>query len=205
MLKRFFDIAFAATGLVLSAPLWMVLAVLVKWQDGGPIFIAQERVGRGGRIFRAYKFRSMVRDAEATTGPVQAISDDPRVTPLGRWLRATAMDELPQLFNILRGDMSVVGPRALRPDERLVIGDQSVRLQDVAGFERRHQVRPGLTGLAQVHAPRDVMLTTKFRYDLLYVKRRSFCLDLRLIVMSFAVSALGRWERSERLPRRLPL
>src|SRR5262249_9989105 len=115
MLKRAFDASLAFVGLILSAPLWGLFAALVKMEDGGPVFFRQDRVGLGGRTFDALKFRSMRPDAEALTGAIQASEGDPRVTRIGRFMRATAMDELPQLWNILRGDMSFVGPRALRP------------------------------------------------------------------------------------------
>ena len=123
MIKRGFDVVLAATGLVVSAPLWLLLAIAIKLEDGGPVFFRQERVGRGGRVFDALKFRSMVPDAEARTGPVQATAGDPRVTRVGRLMRSTAMDELPQLWNIVAGDMSFVGPRPLRPGEVEVRGD----------------------------------------------------------------------------------
>jgi lipopolysaccharide/colanic/teichoic acid biosynthesis glycosyltransferase len=109
-------------------------------------------------------------------------------------MRATAMDELPQLWNILRGDMSFVGPRALRPGEIEVDSGQLVALEDVPGFEQRITVRPGLTGIAQIYAPRDVTRRHKFRYDRLYVARRSWLLDVRLILLSFWISLLGTWE-----------
>ena len=115
--KRALDVALSGVGLLLSAPLWLLFAVAIKLQEGGPVFYAQDRIGERGRIFTALKFRSMVPDAEAGVGAIQATKDDPRVTPVGRVLRAAAMDELPQLWNIFRGDMSFVGPRALRPGE----------------------------------------------------------------------------------------
>jgi lipopolysaccharide/colanic/teichoic acid biosynthesis glycosyltransferase len=133
-------------------------------------------------------------DAEALTGAVQATEADPRVTRVGRLMRATAMDELPQLWNILRGDMSFVGPRALRPGEIEAESGRLVRLEDVPGFQHRIKVRPGLTGLAQIYAPRDVARRQKFRYDRLYVGKRSWLLDVRLILLSFWISVLGRWE-----------
>src|SRR3954449_13630496 len=108
-MKRLFDGTLAGIGLIVSAPLWAAIAVAVKLEDGGPVFFRQSRVGRGGRVFDALKFRSMVPDAEARTGPVQATADDPRVTRIGRFMRSTAMDELPQLWNIVAGDMSFVG------------------------------------------------------------------------------------------------
>ena len=198
MTKRLFDLVLSGVGLVASAPLWGVIAAAIKLDDGGPVFFVQSRVGKGGRLFRAYKFRSMVPDA-ARALPRQASTDDPRVTRIGGWLRATAMDELPQLFNILRGDMSFVGPRPLMPNEIEVRGDgRAVSLVDVPGYAARHAVRPGLTGLTQVFAPRDIARTSKFRLDLLYVKRASLCLDLRLVALSFWISFRGRWEHRGR-------
>ncbi len=195
MAKRLLDILLSSFGLIASAPLWAVLAAAIKAEDGGPVFYAQDRVGLGGRTFRALKFRSMRPDAEARTGAVQAASGDPRVTRVGRLMRATAMDELPQLWNILRGDMSFVGPRALRPGEIEADGDgRLVRLEDVPGFEHRILVRPGLTGIAQVYARRDIPRHQKFRYDRLYVRRRSWLLDVRLILLSFWISVHGTWE-----------
>jgi lipopolysaccharide/colanic/teichoic acid biosynthesis glycosyltransferase len=138
----------------------------------------------------------MVHDADARFGPRQAAAGDPRVTRVGRLLRATALDELPQLWSILRGDMSFVGPRALMPEEITADGaGRPTRLADVPGYAARHAVTPGLTGLAQVYADRDIPPRKKFRYDLLYIRRRSFGLDLRLIFLSFWVSFRGRWER----------
>jgi lipopolysaccharide/colanic/teichoic acid biosynthesis glycosyltransferase len=195
MLKRAFDAALAAVGLMLSAPLWAAFAAAIKLEDGGPVFYRQDRVGLGARTFDALKFRSMRPDAEAATGAVQASENDPRVTRVGRVMRATAMDELPQLWNILRGDMSFVGPRALRPGEIEAGADgRLTKLEDVPGFEHRIKVRPGLTGLAQVYARRDVPRRQKFRYDRLYVNRRSWKLDLQLILLSFWISVLGTRE-----------
>lgn len=193
--KRAFDAILAGVGLVVSLPAWIVAAIAIKAGDGGPVFYAQARVGRGGRVFRVFKFRSMIPDAEANVGALQAARDDPRVTRVGRWLRATAMDELPQLWSIFRGDMSFVGPRALRPGEIEVAGDgRLVALEEVPGFAERCRVRPGLTGLAQIFAPRDIPRRQKFRYDRLYIRRRSFWLDLRLILLSFWITFRGSWE-----------
>jgi lipopolysaccharide/colanic/teichoic acid biosynthesis glycosyltransferase len=194
-LKRSFDIVLSGTGLLVSSPLWLIISVLIKLDDGGPLFFSQERVGERGRHFQAFKFRSMVADAERTSGPLQSGENDPRVTRLGRVLRATAMDELPQLFNIFRGDMSFVGPRALRPGEIEVNGRGTVeRLEDVPGFAARCAVRPGLTGVAQIYAPRDVIRRQKFRYDRLYIRHQSFWLDVRLITLSFWITFRGAWE-----------
>ena len=192
-MKRLFDIALAGLGMVVSAPLWAVCAAAIKLEDGGPVFFTQERVGLGGRTFRAYKFRSMVVHADDV--PRQAQEGDSRITRVGRWLRATAMDELPQLWNIFRGDMSFVGPRPLLPGEIEVDGTGTpVRLDQIPGYVRRHSVRPGLTGLTQVIAPRDVKRPKKFRLDLLYIRRASFLLDLRLVALSFWITFRGRWE-----------
>lgn len=193
-MKRLFDIVVAGLGLIGSAPLWGLFAAAIKLEDGGSVFFTQARVGRGGRRFLALKFRSMRPDAEAVVGAVQATQHDPRVTRVGRVLRATAMDELPQLWNIFRGDMSFVGPRALRPGEIERVGQQLVPLEAVPGYETRITVRPGLTGIAQVYAARDVSRRHKFRYDRVYIERRSMWLDLRLILVSFWISFLGTWE-----------
>ena len=194
MLKRAFDIALSGTGLVMSAPVWVVIAAAIKMEDGGPVFFAQDRVGLGGATFRAFKFRSMVPRA-ATLAPHQAGECDPRITRIGRVLRATAMDELPQLFNIFRGDMSFVGPRPLMPGEIEVRGNGDlVRLDSIAGYTERHSVRPGLTGLSQVYAPRDTPRVRKFRLDSIYVRNASFCLDVFLVAVSFWITFRGRWE-----------
>src|SRR3990172_4987947 len=194
MIKRTFDATLAGAGLVLSAPFWALFAAAIKLEDGGPVFYAQDRVGQGGRVFKALKFRSMRPDAERETGPLQARRRDPRVTRIGGLMRATAMDELPQLWNILRGDMSFVGPRALRPGEIEIEGGVAVPLEAVPGFDRRIRVRPGLTGVAQVYAARNIPRRHKFRYDVLYIRRRTMWLDLRLILLSFWISFLGTWE-----------
>lgn len=194
-LKRAFDISLSALGLLTSLPLWILVALAIKMDDGGPIFYSQDRVGKGGVRFRSWKFRSMVPDSDRRYGPLQAASNDLRVTRIGRILRATAMDELPQLWNIFRGDMSFVGPRALLPGEIEVGGSgEPVPLEKIPGYKERHKIRPGLTGLAQVFAPRDVPRPQKFRYDLFYIKKQSFLLDLKLIGLSIWISLRGKWE-----------
>ena len=195
MMKRLFDALVSAMGLLVSSPLWIVIPAAIKLEDGGPVFFPQARVGRGGRVFKALKFRSMRPGADRLSGLVQASEADPRVTRVGRWLRATAMDELPQLWNIFVGDMSFVGPRPLRPGEMEVRGDgRLVRLDEIPGYAERHRVRPGLTGLTQVYAPRDIRRVDKFRLDRLYLKRASFLLDLKLILLSFWITGRGQWE-----------
>ncbi len=185
-LKRAFDIILASTGIFVSLPVWVVSAVVIKLQDGGSVFFRQPRIGLHGKVFYAYKFRTM---------------QNGNVTPFGRLLRATAMDELPQLWNIIRGDMSFVGPRALAEYEADFLDGKVVNIRNMPGFEKRCSVPPGLTGIAQVYAPKDAPLRHKIRYDLLYVKKGSFWLDLKLIVLSFLISFFGGWERKERLPR----
>jgi lipopolysaccharide/colanic/teichoic acid biosynthesis glycosyltransferase len=196
--KRAFDATLAFVGLVVSLPLWALFAAAIKLEDGGPVFFVQDRVGLDGRTFRAFKFRSMHHDAERATGPLQARRGDSRVTRVGRIMRATAMDELPQLWNIFRGDMSFVGPRALRPGEIEMEGGSPVPLEAVPGYVDRILVRPGLTGVAQVYAARDISRRSKFRYDRLYIRRRSFALDIRLILLSFWISFRGTWESRDR-------
>jgi lipopolysaccharide/colanic/teichoic acid biosynthesis glycosyltransferase len=194
-MKRAFDMALSGAGLLGSSPLWLLFGLAIKLEDGGPIFYSQERVGLRGRVFNALKFRSMRPDAEAGVGAVQATENDLRVTRVGRLMRATAMDELPQLWNIFRGDMSFVGPRALRPGEAEADGGgEIVAIDQVAGYAERAEVRPGLTGIAQIYAARDITRRHKFRYDRLYVRRRSMSLDLRLILLSFWISFRGTWE-----------
>lgn len=197
--KRAVDVALSGVGLAISAPLWALIAAAIKLDSRGPVFYTQPRVGERGRVFDVLKFRSMVHEAEREIGPVQATEHDPRVTRVGSLLRRSAMDELPQLWNIFRGDMSFVGPRALRPEE-IDVDSRGLRipLSAVPGFAERSEVMPGLTGLAQIYAPRDVPRRQKFRFDLLYVRRRSLSLDTRLILLSFWITFRGAWEARER-------
>jgi lipopolysaccharide/colanic/teichoic acid biosynthesis glycosyltransferase len=199
ILKRLFDAALSGAGLVVSAPVWALAAAAIKLEDGGPVFFRQARVGQNGSLFTVFKFRSMVAHAERDHGPRQAAAGDARVTRIGRLMRATAMDELPQLVNIFRGDMSFVGPRALMPGEIETGGDgRLIPMEAIDGYRERIAVQPGLTGIAQIYAPRDVTRRHKFRYDRLYVKRRSFWLDIRLILLSFWISMRGTWEQRQR-------
>ena len=197
--KRFLDIALSGLGLAGSAPLWVVIAIAIKLEDGGPMFYSQERVGRAGRLFKTWKFRSMAPDADKQFSHVQAGEDDPRTTRVGRLLRATAMDELPQLWSIFNSDMSFVGPRALLPAEIEVQGSEAlVQMDSIPGYEERQTVTPGLTGVAQTYAPRDLPRRHKFKYDLLYVRNQSFWLDVRLILLSFWITFKGTWESRQR-------
>lgn len=193
--KRILDVSLSSLGLIVSAPVWLGIALAIRWEDGGPVFYRQERVGKGGVGFWSWKFRSMVPDSDEIFGPLQASDGDLRVTRVGRFLRVTALDELAQLWNILRGDMSFVGPRALLPSEIEVNGNgELIPLEKIPGYEARHRVRPGLTGLAQVYAPRDIPRRYKFKYDLLYIKKQSFWLDLKLIMLSIWITLRGKWE-----------
>lgn len=191
-MKRLFDIFLSSIGLILSSPLWPLFSLAIKLEDRGPIFYPQERVGKNGRIFKALKFRSMIPDAEKLTGAVWASENDPRVTKVGRVLRATAMDELPQLLSIFKGDMSFVGPRPERPE---LVKEFTKKFPD---FQKRFAVKPGLTGIAQVYGQYDTPPQHKLKYDLLYIKKQSFCLDLKLILLSFYITFKGKWEHRGR-------
>ena len=194
VLKRGFDIILAGSGLILSSPVWLMAGIAIVAEDGLPIFFTQNRWGKGGRYFSALKFRSMRKGSDKERS-VQAGQEDPRITRTGRFLRACAMDELPQLWNIFVGDMSFVGPRALPINEiQSSENDKYVPDEAVPGFKERLAVRPGLTGIAQIFADRDTTRARKFRYDLFYIRRQSFWLDLRLVFLSFYISFLGRWE-----------
>jgi lipopolysaccharide/colanic/teichoic acid biosynthesis glycosyltransferase len=195
MVKRIFDIVLSLFGTIVSSPLWLLISLAVLFEDGQPIFYFQERIGKGGRTFKALKFRSMIKDAEVGIGPVQAKENDSRITQVGRILRGTAMDELPQLINILKGDMSFVGPRALRPTELEVWGNpEAARIEEIPEYRERQAVTPGLTGLAQVYLPTDAPRPEKFRHDLLYIEKQSFWFDLKLILLSFWITFRGKWE-----------
>jgi rhamnosyl/mannosyltransferase len=197
--KRAFDALLSGIGLIVSSPVWAVAATAIKLEDGGPVFFRQARVGQNGRRFTVLKFRSMMVNAGRDHGLRQAAAGDARVTRVGRLMRATAMDELPQLVNIFKGDMSFVGPRALMPGEIETGGDgRLIPMEAIDGYRERTAVQPGLTGIAQIYAPRDVTRRHKFRYDRLYVKRRSFWLDIRLILLSFWISMRGTWEHRQR-------
>lgn len=181
VIKRLIDILVSSVALLLFLPLVLLIIIIIKMESRGPVLFEQERVGKDGRIFSLYKFRSMAKDAEKYTGPVMAMSDDKRVTKLGRILRRTRFDEIPQLVNVLKGDMSLVGPRPERPFfvERFK--------REIPGYVQRLQVRPGVTGLAQVHSTYDIYARSKLRYDLLYVRNHSLFLDLEIILRTIGV------------------
>lgn len=199
--KRGFDLLLSSFGLLLSLPLWVVIPLAIKLEDGGPVLFVQERWGRFGRGIRVFKFRTMIKDAERIYGSLQATADDPRITRVGKILRATALDELPQLLNIWLGEMSFVGPRAL-PMNEIQRREPGAGIEDsaISGFDVRLAVRPGLTGVAQVYAPRDVPRRHKFRYDSLYIRRQCLWLDLRLVLLSVWITLRGGWEKRGRRP-----
>jgi lipopolysaccharide/colanic/teichoic acid biosynthesis glycosyltransferase len=190
--KRLFDVLLAAAGLLFSWPLWMFIAACIKLEDAGPVFYFQKRVGKNGKPFWMAKFRSMIPNAEKGTGAVWASAKDERVTKVGRILRATAMDELPQLWNILKGDISFVGPRAERPEfiEKFRI--------EIPNYDLRLRIRPGLTGTAQVYGRYDSSPRDKLRLDLLYIQKQTFGLDIKLILLSFWITFHGKWEHRGR-------
>jgi len=187
-IKRAVDIVLAGVGLVLAAPLIVVTAFLVKIGSPGPVLYRQERVGENGRIFELYKFRSMRADAEDGT-PIWAKENDDRVTGVGRFIRLTRLDEMPQLWNVLRGDMSFVGPRPERP----YFVDQLAAV--IPFYMERHTVKPGVTGWAQVKyrygaSIEDAM--EKLRYDLYYVKHLSIVFDLTIVIDTVKVILSGK-------------
>ena len=174
-LIRLLDIVGALVILALALPLVLVSALLIKITSPGPILYQQERVGQGGRRFTLYKFRTMIDDAERDSGPVWTLRDDKRITPVGGILRKTRFDELPQIYNILRGDMSLVGPRPERP----FFVERHKALQGV-----RLAVKPGLSGLAQVRSFYDLKPAHKVKYDCLYIRNRSLLLNIRILLQT---------------------
>ncbi len=183
--KRLFDIVLSVVGIIITTPIMLVTALLVKFTSPGPVLYAQERVTINSRLYNIYKFRTMRVDAEALTGPVISGGNDPRVTSLGRILRKYRIDELPQLFNVLMGDMSIVGPRSERP----FFVDQFAK--DIPGYNQRSAVKAGITGFAQILGNYDTSPEDKLRYDLIYIKNYSLLLDIKLIFQTLKVVFTG--------------
>jgi lipopolysaccharide/colanic/teichoic acid biosynthesis glycosyltransferase len=193
ILRRGVDVTGAALGLVLTLPLWAAIAAAVKLTSRGPVFFAQERAGLNGRPFRLFKFRTMVADAEERlkdlvriedlAEPVFKLKDDPRVTGVGRWLRRFGLDELPQLINVLRGEMSLVGPRP-----------EVVALVERYNAEQRRRllVKPGITGYQQIHNRGMPDMAARLAYDVYYLRNRSVPLDLWILTMTVFVIASGK-------------
>lgn len=177
-MKRVEDIVIASIMFVIFSPVFLIAAVGIKCTDRGPIFYKQERLTQGGKKFMIYKFRTMVVDAEKMTGAVLATDKDPRIIPIGRFLRATRMDELPQILNILKGEMSVVGPRPERPELAAEIEKK------IPEFSYRLMVKAGLTGFAQIYGKYNTTSYDKLKLDLMYIRKYSLFLDLKLILMT---------------------
>lgn len=183
---------FAAVALLLASPTLLLIAILIKLDSKGPVIYKQERVGLNGKTFFVYKFRSMRQDAEAGSGPVWAATSDSRVTRVGRVLRTLRLDELPQLFNILRGDMNLVGPRPERPHF------VSQLKQDIPFYDLRHSIRPGITGWAQVSAGYGATVEEsqeKLEYDLFYILNRSLIFDALIVIKTFKIMLCGKGAR----------
>jgi lipopolysaccharide/colanic/teichoic acid biosynthesis glycosyltransferase len=175
-MKRALDVMLSLLALILLSPLLLAAAVAIAMESGRPVLFGQVRLGRGGREFRMYKFRSMVKDAEAI-GPYHTDEGDPRVTPVGRVLRRTSLDELPQLLNVLKGDMSLVGPRPDVPAQRGLYSDRD--------WLQRCSVRPGITGLAQALLRSEATPAERLSLDLRYAREHSLWMDLRILGWTF--------------------
>lgn len=183
LFKRLLDCVLSSVILILSSPLLIIIAILIKFDSNGAVFYKQQRVGENGNIFQLYKFRSMIVDAEGKTGPVWAKQNDSRITRVGKYLRRTHLDELPQLFNVISGDMSLVGPRPERPYfvEKLAF--------QVPNYCQRLQVRPGITGWAQVNYKYDSTIEDvqqKLEFDLFYIENMNSFLDIKILILTIS-------------------
>jgi lipopolysaccharide/colanic/teichoic acid biosynthesis glycosyltransferase len=181
LVKEVVDRCAALLGLVLFLPVLAVLGIIIKFTSKGPVFYTQERVGKDGKTFGIIKLRTMVTDAEASTGPVWARENDPRITPIGRFLRMSHLDEVPQLINVIKGEMSIVGPRPERPIFVEKFCDA------IPSYGERLRVKPGITGLAQVCHKYDETLKDvrrKVAYDLLYIQRMCLMVDVAIVFLT---------------------
>ena len=181
IVKRFFDIVLSLIALVILSPLMLITAVLVKASSPGPVFYRQTRITKDGKEFKILKFRSMGVTAEKESGPMLATSDDPRVTPVGKYLRSLRIDEIPQLINVLIGDMSIVGPRPERPFFVDQFQEQN------AHYKLRHNVRAGITGYAQVYGKYASDFAAKLNFDLIYIKQYSLILDIKIMIQTIKI------------------
>lgn len=186
--RRLFDIVLAVAGLAAAMPILVIFSIAIKMDSKGTVFYRQERVGAKGRYFQLLKLRTMEMDAEKD-GPRWAGINDPRVTRIGKFLRKTRIDELPQLINVLKGDMSMIGPRPERPVFTEMFN------QRTPGFIKRLAVKPGLTGWAQVNGGYDSTPEEKLAYDLEYIRKRSFFFDMKIILLTFKVVITGEGAR----------
>ena len=175
------DIAVSIPAIIILLPLMALTAVAIKADSKGPVIYSQERVGQYGKTFKVYKFRSMKQDAEAQSGPVLAKEGDSRITKVGRFIRATRIDELPQLFNVLKGEMSIVGPRPERP----FFVEQFIK--EKPEYAYRHNVKPGITGLAQIAGKYNTTAYDKLIYDLIYIQEVSIKTDLIIMLQTLKV------------------
>lgn len=180
MVKRIMDIVISLIGIVVASPFMLLIAIAIKLYDGGPVFYKQERLTRGGRPFMILKFRSMSTDSEAK-GARLAAKNDTRVTPVGKVIRNIHFDELPQLFNILKGDMSVVGPR---PERQVIMEEYRKELPE---FDFRLKVKAGLTGYAQVFGKYNTTPYDKLKFDMQYIENYSFGLDIKIMILTFKI------------------
>ena len=191
-LKRALDLILSVLGLTAALPILGLASLMIKLTSKGPIIYRQSRVGKYGQIFKIYKLRTMGIDAEKNTGPIWAKANDPRITPIGKILRKTHIDEIPQLLNVITGEMSIVGPRPERPE---IVRDLKVLIHD---YEERLKVRPGITGLAQVVHKYDETIEDvkkKIKYDLLYIKKMCWLVEFRILAQTFFVALTGKGAR----------
>lgn len=186
--SRILDIGLSLIGLIIGIPLVIIFGILIKLEDKGPIIYKQERVGKHGKLFNVYKLRSMRVDAEKY-GAQWAQNNDPRILKVGNFIRKTRIDEIPQLFNILKGDMSIVGPRPERPMFTMQFND------DIDGFINRLLVKPGLTGWAQVNGGYEMTPEGKLKWDLDYIQSRNIFIDIRIIFKTIKVVLTGDGAR----------
>lgn len=189
--KRALDVTVSLLILILGLPFWLLVALAIRLNSPGKIFYRQERMGKNGRIFDVIKFRSMVANAETLTGPKWAEKDDPRITAVGKFLRKWRIDEVPQFINVLRGEMSIVGPRPERP-----FFVEKLR-KEIPLYTRRLRVRPGITGWAQIKGAYDATLEDvkqKLQYDLFYLENMSLRMDLKIILHTIYVMLAGRGQ-----------
>jgi len=190
--KRFLDLSISTLGLFVSAPVLALAAAAIKLTSKGPVIYKQKRLGKGGEIFRIYKLRTMHVHAERGIGPVWAKAKDPRITRLGSLMRKTHLDEIPQLLNVIKGEMSIVGPRPERPE---IVRDLK---RVICDYEKRLLIKPGITGVAQVYHKYDETIADvrkKIKYDLFYMRKMCWLLEMRILAQTFVVAITGKGAR----------